>query len=261
MLLPIFIGILSFTNYQSINDKCLFKPKKQLYRTRFSCDTYKPSKIIIPESLDWREYNLVTPIKNQGDCGSCWTFSATGAMEGAWAKNTSILVSLSEQQILDCVKKDNGCEGGEMNDAFEYAIENSLCIEAQDPYVAQDENCIKCKSGIQFSSCKNIQTNNQLDLKDAVANFGPVSVAIQADQSIFRDYRNGIITDKNCGTNLNHGVLIVGYGEEDNLKYWLVKNSWGTNWGEDGYVKILRSDDVNDVGICGIAMQPSFPIV
>ena len=182
-------------------------------------------------------------------------------MEGAWAKNTSILLTLSEQQILDCVKKDNGCEGGEMNDAFEYAIENSLCVESEDPYMAEDEKCIKCESAIQFSSCKNVQTNNQLDLKDAVANFGPISVAIQADKSIFRDYRNGIITDKNCGTNLNHGVLIVGYGEEDDLKYWLVKNSWGTNWGEDGYVKILRSDNVNDVGICCIAMQPSFPIV
>ena len=120
--------------------------------------------------------------------GSCWTFSATGAMEGAWAKNTSILLTLSEQQILDCVKKDNGCEGGEMNDAFEYAIENSLCVESEDPYMAEDEKCIKCESAIQFSSCKNVQTNNQLDLKDAVANFGPISVAIQADKSIFRDF-------------------------------------------------------------------------
>ena len=108
---------------------------------------------------------------------------------------------------------------------------------------------------------KDIPENNQLLLKEAVGIYGPISVAIQADQEVFRDYVNGIISDKECGNNLDHGVLIVGYGTENNTKYWIVKNSWGEDWGENGYVRILRSDSNNDPGICGIAMQASFPIV
>jgi len=217
----------------------------------------------LPYSLDWRDHEVVTPVKNQGQCGSCWTFSATGAMEAAWALKTGNLVSLSEQQLIDCVKQDQGCNGGQMDDAFEYAMHTPICPDTEEPYEARDDTCQKCPSKIRFSACRDIPPNNQLALKEAVALYGPVSVSIEADQSYFRLYTGGIITDTRCGTNLDHGVLIVGYGEDPTTsqKYWLVKNSWGPDWGENGYVRIARSDSENDPGVCGIAMQASYPVV
>lgn len=247
------------------NNSCFLQRKITnygFYLQQYMCSEFKSSSdyLDLPDSLDWRDYNIVTPVKNQGHCGSCWTFSATGAMEGAWAKATGNLISLSEQQLVDCVKKDHGCNGGEMNDAFIYAIENPICTEIQDPYKAKDSKCIDCNSYIQFTNCMNIPFSNELALKEALFKHGPISVSIEADQPIFRNYKGGIITDKSCNTNLDHGVLLVGYGEENNVKYWLVKNSWGTSWGENGYVRILRTDNDNSNGICGIAMQASFPI-
>lgn len=266
--------MLCFTSNITQNSSCLLHRKSNnygFYLQEYMCSEFEPSTEVdcdeflkyssLPDSIDWRQYGVVTPIKNQGHCGSCWTFSATGAMEGAWAKATGNLISLSEQQLVDCVKKDHGCNGGEMNDAFIYAIENPICTENQDPYKAEDSKCIDCNSYIQFTSCMNVPFSNELALKEAVAIHGPISVSIQADQPIFRNYKGGIITDKSCGINLDHGVLLVGYGEENGVKYWLVKNSWGTSWGENGYVRILRSDNNNTNGICGIAMQASFPIV
>jgi len=242
---------------------CLFNPKFAYYRTEYSCNYFESKEYNLPDSVDWRDKGVVTPVKNQGKCGSCWTFSATGAMEGAWALKSGSLISLSEQQLIDCVTQDQGCNGGEMNDAFEYAIQYPICSDKQDPYEAKDDICERCNSNIQFTSCKNIPPNNQLALKEAVALHGPVSVSIQADKSYFQLYTDGIITDNRCGTNLDHGVLIVGYGEDPKTyqKYWLVKNSWGQDWGENGYVRIARSESTNDPGICGIAMQASFPIV
>jgi len=256
------------------NNSCLFNKRSDktgYYFTRYSCGEFIPTTyedctgftkyVSQPESIDWRNAGIVTPVKNQEHCGSCWSFSATGAMESAWAKSKGNLISLSEQELVDCVKQDHGCHGGEMNDAFEYAIENNICTEYQDPYRGIEGKCIKCNSYIRFSECKNIPNNNQIALKEAVATYGPVSVSIQADQKIFQYYTGGIIKDESCGRNLDHGVLIVGYGEENGDKYWIVKNSWGENWGENGYVRILRSDKEFDPGICGIAMQASFPIV
>lgn len=242
---------------------CLFNPKYAYYRTEYSCNYFEPKEYNLPDSVDWRDKGVVTPVKNQGKCGSCWTFSATGAMEGAWALKSGSLISLSEQQLIDCVTQDQGCNGGQMNDAFEYAIQYPICSDKQDPYEAKDDICKTCNSNIQFTSCKNIPPNNQLALKEAVALHGPVSVSIQADKSYFQLYTDGIITDSLCGTNLDHGVLIVGYGEDPKTyqKYWLVKNSWGQDWGENGYVRIARSESTNDAGVCGIAMQASFPIV
>lgn len=216
---------------------------------------------LLPESVDWREENAVTPVKNQGSCGSCWTFSSTGAMEGAYALYSGKLESFSEQQLLDCVKKDLGCRGGEMVDAFEYVSQNPVCREQQDPYKARDKYCVTCTSPVEFSGCEIIEQNNQLALKEAVAMYGPVSVGIQADQPIFRNYKGGIIQDESCGTDVDHGVLVVGYGEDNGIKYWLVKNSWGEDWGENGYVRILREDTRNAIGICAIASSASFPYI
>ena len=233
-----------------------------------SCKTYTPSGKVVPDYWDWRDKGAVTPVKNQGQCGSCWSFSASGAIEGAWAIKTKDIVSISEQQLVDCSKRygNLGCKGGLMDNAFQYAIENGMCSEESYPYTSGTTqtggSCDNsCKSVVLVNACTDVPPNNQIALKEAVALNGPISIAVDAETTLFQSYKSGVITSDKCGTNLDHGVLIVGYGEEDGIKYWLVKNSWGPTWGDDGYIKIERRESTNDDGVCGIAMQPSFPIV
>jgi len=228
----------------------------------------------VPDLVDWVKAGAVTPVKNQGQCGSCWTFSTTGAMEGAWTKKTGKLVSLSEQQLVDCAGGrygNHGCNGGLMDNAFKYIADNGISSEETYPYTSGVKPLInnKCNSTISISilpnevvGCYDVQPNNQLALKQAVALYGPVSVAIEADMKIFQSYSSGVVTDMDfCGQNLDHGVLVVGYGTENGLKYWLVKNSWGPDWGINGYIKLGRSELSDDAGVCGIAKQASFPLV
>ena len=234
----------------------------------YGCKSYSSSASGAPVSIDWRNKNAVTSVKDQGNCGSCWTFSSTGAVEGAWAIAKGQLVDLSEEQLVECATGvsygSHGCNGGQMEGAFKYIIEHGQCSNAVYPYTSgngQSGSCKSCSAVAHISSCSDVKPNDQISLKGAVA-MQPVSVAIDAGSMYFQSYSSGVLTDKTkCGTSLNHGVLAVGYGEENGNKYWLVKNSWSTQWGDKGYVKIGRSESANDAGVCGIAMQPSFPTV
>jgi C1A family cysteine protease len=212
----------------------------------------------LPKSWDWRDYGAVSPVKNQGQCGSCWTFSSVGAIESAYAiaTNTTAL-SLSEQEIVDCASKD-GCSGGIMDHAFEWVERhNGLCSEEDYPYQAVDGECKKCEPVVRVRDYVDVPPNDPHALLRAVLQ-QPVAIAIQADQYAFQLYTGGVLRGT-CGTNLNHGCVIVGFGEEDGVPYWIVKNSWG-DWGEDGYVRIYRSMK-SGPGMCGINMMPSYPII
>ncbi|KAL2328064.1 hypothetical protein Fmac_021491 [Flemingia macrophylla] len=217
----------------------------------------------VPSSIDWRQKGAVTPIKDQGQCGCCWAFSAVAATEGIHKLTTGRLISLSEQELVDCDTKgvDQGCEGGLMDDAFKFIIQNrGLNTESKYPYEGVDGKCNANEAGNHAASItgyEDVPANSEKALQKAVAN-QPVSVAIDASGSDFQFYTSGVFTGT-CGTELDHGVTAVGYGvSNDGTAYWLVKNSWGTEWGEEGYIRMQRGVSAAE-GLCGIAMQASYP--
>jgi len=215
-----------------------------------------------PASIDWRTKGAVTPVKDQQQCGSCWAFSATGSMEGAYFLSKKKLNSLSEQQLVDCsqAQGNEGCNGGLMDQAFEYVIANGgLASEDSYPYTAMDGDCMNPlpASVSTISSYTDVPANNDAALQAAVA-LGPVSVAIEADQESFQFYKSGVFSDPSCGTALDHGVLAVGYGTQGSAGYWIVKNSWGASWGDSGYILMARK---TGSGECGINMAASYPVV
>jgi len=209
----------------------------------------------IPASLDWRTKGAVTPVKNQGQCGSCWAFSTTGSVEGAHAIATGTLVSLSEQQLMDCSSSygNQGCNGGLMDDAFEYIIAHGICSEASYPYQGVVGTCKSCTSVASIKTYTNDPQGNEANLSTMIQT-GPISIAIEADQSAFQFYSGGVFSAA-CGHNLDHGVLIVGYGTLSSKPYWIVKNSWGSSWGtEGGYILMIQGKDE-----CGLALAASQP--
>ncbi len=249
----------NYTDEFYLEDKMNYQINEQININ----DYLKENKL--PEKKDWRKENKVSSVKNQGDCGSCWSFSSVGAIESLWSIKNNMLYNLSEQELVDCSGSygNNGCNGGSMINAFKYVIDNGLCINLSYPYEGYEDTCQKdnCKSVINISNYSLIPQNNENILKKYV-NKQPVSVAIQANKRSFQMYKTGIYGDLDCGTELDHGVLLVGYGYDKyyDMKYWIIKNSWGESWGEDGYIRIKR--DINDSrGLCGIAMQPSIPVI
>ncbi|CAK9290242.1 unnamed protein product [Gordionus sp. m RMFG-2023] len=217
------------------------------------------------KSVDWRLLGAVTPVKNQGECGSCWAFSATGSLEGQYYIKNGFnkLVSLSEQNLLDCSFKfgNEGCNGGLMDNAFEYIkVNKGLDTEASYPYKAREnKRCLFSRSHVGASDYGfvDLPTGNEWALAEAVAAIGPISIGVDASHVSFQFYRSGIYQNIHCSNvTLDHGVLIVGYGSDLDGDYWLVKNSWGSSWGDKGYIKIARNKD----NMCGVATQASLPI-
>ncbi|ETO19354.1 hypothetical protein RFI_17876 [Reticulomyxa filosa] len=201
---------------------------------------------------------------NQGDCGSCWAFSTTGSLECDYAIKTGSLVSLSEQQLVDCSSSygNNGCNGGWYYYGWEYAkSDKGLCTEASYPYTGVGGTCKSSSCGTKYDSpagYTKVTADDPTALETAAA-AGCVSVAIEADQFAFQYYSSGVLTGT-CGTTIDHAVLVVGYGTESGQDYWKVKNSWGTSWGEQGYVLICRNCNANGAeGECGINMYPAYP--
>merc|ERR1711967_52478 len=214
-------------------------------------------------SVNWVTAGAVTPIKDQGQCGSCWAFSTTGSTEGAWQIGSGNLVSVSEQQLVDCATAtSSGCQGGSMAGAIQYESGTAMATEASYPYTARDGTCKSSftaaipQGGVTgYKSVGNIFFGASKSSMQSAIQQQPVSIAIEADQSSFQSYKSGVLSS-GCGTNLDHGVLAVGYGSESGQDYWLVKNSWGTSWGMDGYIKIS-----SDSNVCGVLNQPVYPQV
>lgn len=226
----------------------------------------------LPASVNWYTtenpsgVSVVNGPKDQGQCGSCWAFSSVAAMESAHAIKSGKLVSLSEQQLVDCANtkvdkkyQSMGCQGGMMEDGFLYAETTAMNTEAQYPYTATDGTCSPQPNGV-FNTVSFVDvTPNDGDQTLAALARGPLSVGIEADSLWFQFYSGGVFNSKSCGQNLDHGVTAVGYGTENGKDYYLVKNSWGAAWGDKGFIKIARTKGDKSGGICGIEINPSQP--
>ncbi|XP_078411792.1 procathepsin L-like [Cetorhinus maximus] len=243
---------------QFMNQPHLFEMKNS---TRKEHASTRPKPFRLPQSVDWRVKGYVTPVKNQKHCGSCWAFSAVGALEGQTYKKTGKLISLSEQNLVDCSNSEgnHGCNGGLMENAFNY-VQSNGGIDTEDyyPYTAQEGTC-KYNPSYSATTCHGsrfVSRGNEAALAEAVATVGPISVAIDAKHLSFQFYRSGVYYEPNCN-DINHGVLIVGYGSENGENYWIVKNSFGIWWGDKGYIKMSKDRNNN----CQIATHAVYPLV
>merc|ERR1712085_84549 len=268
------MGINQFTDYTSAEYKNLlgYNATAKKANPIFEADTTN-----LAAAVDWVTEGAVTPVKNQQQCGSCWAFSTTGALEGALFIKNKKLVSLSEQELVDCAGSfgNQGCNGGLMDDGFKFLEADGDSTEADYAYTGKGGTCDSKKettaSGLKkakITSYSDVTPKSCTQMMAAVAK-GPVSVAIEADQTGFQHYSTGVFSGT-CGTSLDHGVLVVGYGTDGSSEYWKVKNSWGTTWGDAGYIRMTKScastgrqllGGKTKAGECGILSQPSYPVV
>ena len=231
---------------------------KAIYDTDFSTD--------VPDFLNYVEEGLVSNVMNQGFCGSCWAFSALGALEGQIAKHTGQLVKLSEQNLIDCNKDEDygnwACQGGDMVTVYNYIINKAHGINSASYYRYKGKEGTKCsynsdKSAAAIQDYVQIQTGDEYILMLALAKYGPLAIAVDASLASFQHYESGVYDDPTCSENINHAVVLVGYGNDSTGgDYWLVKNSWGAGYGEKGYIRIAR----NRGNLCGIANEISCPV-
>jgi len=210
-----------------------------------------------PASIDWTTKNVVTPVQDQGRCGSCWSFGTVGTIEGQFAKNTKKLLKFSESNLVDCDTSDNACQGGLPTRAYPYVIAHGLDSEEHYPYTPEKEKCKFNKGDVKvhIKGFKRV-TGGEGALKTAVAEVGPIVVGIDASHLSFQLYKTGVYSEPRCSsTRLDHAVLVVGYGTENGKDFWKIKNSWSPKWGEQGFIKMAR----NANNMCGVATDPSYP--
>ena len=253
-----FREIKDFYNMDAVNENA----KQNCSATKSEDGTKALELEDVPDTWNWRDHNGVSPVKDQGSCGSCWTFSTVGCLESAHLIKFGSLQTYSEQQLVDCAGgfENHGCNGGLPSQAFEYVMyTGGLASEDGYPYFAETRNCTVNSDTFEIdvvTGSVNITADDEVELKNAVYNYGPTSVCFEVVDG-FSDYKAGVYTSSTCGntqTDVNHAVLAVGYGSEDGMDYWLVKNSWGSDWGDEGFFKIERG-----VNMCGIAMCNSHP--
>lgn len=230
------------------------KPSQPGPRVTFDASKFEAT----PTSKDWVDAGAVTPVKDQGSCGSCWAFSTTGSLEGAnFLYGSKILSSLSEQELVDCSGStgNQGCNGGLMDDAFKWIKSNGICLESAYPYTGRNGSCKKSRCQSTISTVKSwTDVNGEDELTTAVGNVGPVSIAVDANVK-WQLYTDGVMTANFCPKgSLDHGVLAVGYDKNASKPYWKIKNSWAKTWGEEGYMRIVYGSNA-----CGLANQPSYP--
>ncbi|XP_050296022.1 procathepsin L-like [Anthonomus grandis grandis] len=250
------VGINQFTHLtkaEFLTQFLTLKPPQRTFQKRDLSSRSNRTTRQVPAYVDWRNTGAVTSVKDQKDCASCWAFSAVGSLESQYFLRTGNLVSMSEQNLIDCTN--DGCSGGWMGNAFQYLSNNKITSESEYGYSGTRGTCnFRPK---QFGlSIKGFQTipGDEFTLQQMVASVGPVSAAIDASNLQF--YAGGIFRDDECSKEqVNHGILVVGYGSEGGRDYWLIKNSWGSKWGEDGYFKLIRNK-ANECNIASYAMYP-----
>nr|KAJ0228136.1 hypothetical protein LSAT_V11C100011930 [Lactuca sativa] len=258
------------TNDEFMSKHTGFKSKRQMHHMLHQSQRNEVTNFMyadavdVPPAVDWRK-EAVTPVRTQGICGSCWAFSTVDSVEGINQIKTKKLVRLSPQQLIDCDihgVNNRACDGGIMGDAFEYITKNGgITTEENYPYTGVNVTCNAAKAAdhaVSIDGYENVPEENEDALLKAVAH-QPVSVAVDAQSNDFQLYAKGVFTGE-CGTDVNHGVTAVGYGEtDDGVKYWIIRTSWGESWGEKGYMRLLRGVP-DKKGVCGVAVYGAYPI-